>query len=110
MLFYYYLEEQIFKLMMQYILKALKKNISIKMCTILRKEIKEILNIYILQMLSWVKKCILEKLATFPFGLYYMNVSIIETNIIVNLKFTNHNNFVVWNNKFINQMISYVKN
>ena len=34
------------------------------------------------------KKCILENLPSFSSGLYYTNISTIETNAIVNQKFT----------------------
>ena len=42
------------------------------------------------------KKNILEKLPVFSFGLYYTNISTIEAHAIVNQKFTDENNFIVW--------------
>ena len=47
------------------------------------------------------KKCILEKLSTLSFGLYNTNISITETNVIVNQKFTNQNTFIVWHDQAI---------
>ena len=57
------------------------------------KEIKNILR----HNLS--RKCILEKLSSFSCGLYYTNISTIETHTIVNQKFTNQNEFIVWHNR-----------
>ena len=42
------------------------------------------------------KKNILEKLPLFSSGLYYRNISTIEAHAIVNQKFTDENNFIVW--------------
>ena len=45
------------------------------------------------------KKNILEKLPVFSSGLYYTNISTIEAHAIVNQKFTDENNFIVWHDR-----------
>ena len=45
------------------------------------------------------KKNILENLPVFSSGLYYTNISTIEAHAIVNQKFTDENNFIVWHNR-----------
>jgi len=45
------------------------------------------------------KKCILEKLPTFSSGLYYTNISMVETHAIVNQKFTNPDTFIIWHDR-----------
>lgn len=44
-------------------------------------------------------KSVLEKLPAFSSGLYYTRIRTIETNVVVNKKLTNHNNFVVWHER-----------
>ena len=56
------------------------------------------LSIYILPTLSWVIKYI-GKLPVFSSGLYYTNISTIEAHAIVNQKFTDENNFIVWHDR-----------
>jgi len=41
------------------------------------------------------KKCILEKLSTFSYDLYYTYISTIEMHVMVNQKFTNQNECLV---------------
>ena len=60
----------------------------------MRKNVKYL---YITTIVSG-KKCILEKLSTLSFGLYYTSISIIETNVTINQKFTDQNIFTVWHN------------
>ena len=45
------------------------------------------------------KKCILEKLPSFSSGLYYTNISMVETHAIVNQKFTNPDTFIIWHDR-----------
>jgi len=45
------------------------------------------------------KKCVLEKLSAFSYGLYYIYISSIETHVIVSQKFTNKNEFLVWHDQ-----------
>ena len=45
------------------------------------------------------KKNILEKLPVFSSGLYYTNISTNEAHAIVNQKFTDENNFIVWHDR-----------
>jgi len=40
------------------------------------------------------------KLHVFSFGLYFTYISTIEAQVIVKQKFTNHNKFVVWHDRF----------
>ncbi|KAK7302565.1 hypothetical protein RJT34_13457 [Clitoria ternatea] len=54
--------------------------------------------LYITKLIS-DKKCILEKLPSFSSGLYYTYISTVETNVIVNQKFTNKNDFVIWHER-----------
>jgi len=63
---------------------------------ILRQTMNEILNIFISLELSRIKKCVLEKLSVFPYGLYYTCINAIETHVIVSQKLTNRNEFLVW--------------
>jgi len=57
---------------------------------------KEILNIFISLELSRIKKCVLEKLSAFFYGLYYKYINVIETHVIVSQKLTNRHEFLVW--------------
>ena len=41
----------------------------------------------------------MEKLPVFSYGLYYTNISTIEAHAIVNQKFTDENNFIVWHDR-----------
>ena len=41
----------------------------------------------------------LEKLPFFSSGFYYTNISTIEAHTIVNQKFTDENNFIVWHDR-----------
>ena len=41
------------------------------------------------------KKCVLEKLSAFSYGLYYTYINAIETHVIVSQKLTNKNEFLV---------------
>ncbi|PIN07745.1 hypothetical protein CDL12_19688 [Handroanthus impetiginosus] len=45
------------------------------------------------------KKCILEKLPAFSSGLYYTNISTIETHAVVNQKFIDTNTFTIWHDQ-----------
>ena len=45
------------------------------------------------------EKCIHEKFFSFSSGLYYTNICIVETNLIVNQKFTNLDTFKVWHDR-----------
>jgi len=56
---------------------------------ILRQTMKKIWNIFI-------SLRFLEKLSTLSYGLYYTYISTIEINVMVNQKFTNQNEYLVW--------------
>ena len=45
------------------------------------------------------EKCVLEKLPTLSSGLYYTNISTIETTIVVNQKCADKIIFVVWHDR-----------
>ena len=57
---------------------------------------KEILNLFVLHQLSWVRN-VYWKLPALSFGLYYENFRMFETYAIVNQKFTN--TFNVWHDR-----------
>lgn len=54
--------------------------------------------LYITSIISGNKN-VLEKLPAFSSGLYYTKIRTIETNVVVNHKLTNNNNFVVWHER-----------
>jgi len=45
------------------------------------------------------KKCVVEKLPAFSSGLYYTYIGTNESHAVVNQKFTDHGNFVVWHDR-----------
>jgi len=45
------------------------------------------------------KKCVLEKLSIFSYGLYYTYINAIERFVIVSQKVTNKNEFLVWHDR-----------
>ena len=45
------------------------------------------------------KKLIMEKLTTFSFGLYYTNIKLIESYVVVNQKFNDPKNFILWHDR-----------
>ena len=49
--------------------------------------------------IDWIKKCVLEKLSSFSYGLYYTYVSAIETHVIVSEKLMNQNEFLNWHDQ-----------
>jgi len=54
--------------------------------------------LYITKIVSG-KKCVFERLAAFPSGMYHTNIRAIEAHVIVNQKFTNLNTFIIWHNR-----------
>ena len=45
------------------------------------------------------KKCILEKLPALSSGLYYTNISMIETHALLNKKFIDLDTFIIWHDR-----------
>ena len=54
--------------------------------------------LHITKMISG-KKQVLEKLPAFSSGLYYTKISVIETNIVINQKFMDKDNFINWHDR-----------
>jgi len=54
------------------------------------------------------KKCILEKLSTLSYGLYYTYISTIEMHVMVNQKFTNQNECLVWHDQLDDLYYAYI--
>ncbi|KAJ9546897.1 hypothetical protein OSB04_019440 [Centaurea solstitialis] len=46
------------------------------------------------------KKNVLEKLSMYSSGLYYTKISAIETNMVINQKFMDRENFIIWHDQF----------
>jgi len=55
-----------------------------------------------------LKKCVLEKLSTFSYGLYYTYISTIEMHVMVNQKFTNQNECLVWHDQLDDLYYAYI--
>jgi len=55
-----------------------------------------------------LKKNVLEKLSTFTYGLYYTYISTIEMNVMVNKKFTNQNECLVWHDQLDDLYYAYI--
>ena len=45
------------------------------------------------------KKHVLEKLSALASGLYYTKISVIESNIVINKKFVDQENFIIWHDR-----------
>jgi len=55
-----------------------------------------------LYLYDWVEKeSVLDKLSTFSYSLYYKFISTIEMHVMVNQKFTNQNDCLVWHDKLL---------
>ena len=55
-----------------------------------------------LYLYDWVEKeSVLEKLSTFSYGLYYKFISTIEMHVMVNQKFTNQNDWLIWHDQLL---------
>ena len=62
-----------------------------------------------LYLYDWVeKKCVLEKLPALSYGLYYTYISTIEMHVMVNHKFTNQNECLVWHNQLDDMYCTYI--
>jgi hypothetical protein len=48
---------------------------------------------------SLEKKYVLEKLPELPSGLYYTSLKKNESYMMVEQRFTNHNNFIIWHDQ-----------
>jgi len=49
------------------------------------------------------KKCVLEKLSAFSYGMYYTYINAIEIHVIISQKLTNRNEFLVWHDQLGHQ-------
>ena len=45
------------------------------------------------------KKIVHEKLSALSSGLYYTNISTVESHVVVNKRFTNFNDFIIWHDR-----------
>ena len=45
------------------------------------------------------QKYVHEKLPAFSFELYHTNISMVESHVIVNKRFTNFNDFIIWHDR-----------
>ena len=55
-----------------------------------------------------LKKCVLDKLSTFSYGLYYTYISTIEMQVMVNQKFTNQNDCLLWHDQLDDLYYAYI--
>ena len=54
------------------------------------------------------KVCVVQKLSTFSCGLYYTYISTIEMHVMVNQKFTNQNECLVWHDQLDDLYYTYI--
>ena len=60
---------------------------------------KIIQNVFILPLLFLAKKLIVEKILAFSFGLYCTTIKSIESYVVVNQKFNDSKNFILWHDR-----------
>jgi len=68
---------------------------------------KDMKYLYI-SMIELKKKCVLKKLSTFSYDLYYTYISTIEMHVMVNQKFTNQNECLVWHDQLDDLYYTYI--
>ena len=66
---------------------------------LLRLHVKDMISTFKSQILFREKKHILEKLHAFASGLYCTKIGAVESNAIINQKFMDRENFIIWHDR-----------